>query len=193
MSTVFIGGSRGISRLPVEVLARLDNVVGNGHGVVVGDAAGIDKAVQHFLRDRSYAHVRVFCSGARPRNNLGEWPIHRVETASGLKGFQFQAAKDREMAREADFGLMIWDGRSPGTILNVLRLASAGKYAVLFDTKRRDVINIKSADAIRDFILRCDADVRKDMRARATQTEWQSVFDRPQSNLLAGLEGGVAP
>jgi hypothetical protein len=25
-------------------------------------------------------------------------------------------------AREADFGLMIWDGKSAGTILNILRL-----------------------------------------------------------------------
>ena len=35
------------------------------------------------------------------------------------------------MAVAADFGLMIWDGKSPGTVLNVLRLLRAGKAAVL--------------------------------------------------------------
>ena len=50
------------------------------------------------------------------------------------KDFQFYAAKDREMARDAEFDLMIWDGKSPGTVLNVLRVVGASKKAILITT-----------------------------------------------------------
>ena len=45
MSTVFIGGSRHVSRLPAQAKERLNNIIGSGFRVVVGDAAGADKAV----------------------------------------------------------------------------------------------------------------------------------------------------
>ena len=63
MKTVFVGGSRHVTRLTPQVEERLDNIVGSGFQVVVGDAAGADKAVQEFLVEASYPHVTVFCSG----------------------------------------------------------------------------------------------------------------------------------
>jgi hypothetical protein len=45
MSTVFIGGSRHITRLSDHVKERLNNIVGSGFLIIVGDAAGADKAV----------------------------------------------------------------------------------------------------------------------------------------------------
>ena len=118
-NTVFIGGSRHVSRLSSQVKDRLANVVKSGHRVIVGDANGVDKAVQKHLCEVGYESVTVFCSGDRPRNNLGHWSTHNVVPPKGAKGFQYYAAKDREMAREADFGLMIWDSKSVGTILNI--------------------------------------------------------------------------
>jgi predicted Rossmann fold nucleotide-binding protein DprA/Smf involved in DNA uptake len=76
MSTVFIGGSRHVARLSDQVKERLNNIIGNAFRIVVGDAAGADKAVQKYLLDASYPHVTVFCSGDRPRNNLGLWETH---------------------------------------------------------------------------------------------------------------------
>lgn len=133
MTTIFIGGSRHVSHLPFEVRKRLDNVVANAYQVVVGDANGADLAVQKHLYDSHFERVTVYCSGDTARNNLGNWPLRRVDPPKGARGFQFYTAKDREMAREADFGLMIWDGKSPGTVLNVLRLLQAGKISVLFN------------------------------------------------------------
>jgi probable addiction module antidote protein len=46
MNTVFIGGSRHVSRLPAPAKERLDNIVKSGFHIVVGDANGADKAVQ---------------------------------------------------------------------------------------------------------------------------------------------------
>ncbi len=122
MNTIFVGGSRRVSRLSAQARERLKNVTNSGAHIIVGDANGADKAVQKFLHDASYGNVTVFCSGNVCRNNIGEWHTHHVNAPKDLKGFDFYAAKDREMAREADFGLMIWDGISLGTLLNILRL-----------------------------------------------------------------------
>lgn len=188
MNTIFIGGSRHVSRLPSEVKKRLDNVVASGHRVIVGDANGADKAVQKHFHDIHYDKVTVFCSGASPRNNLGTWLTHHVDAPKHAKGFQFYAAKDREMAREADFGLMIWDGKSPGTVLNVLRLAIAGKIAVLFNVPDKDVVNIKSIEAWRNFIVHCSDELRRDVKERATIDEWRLVETEEQSNFLSMIE-----
>jgi hypothetical protein len=110
MNTIFVGGSRRISHLPAQAKDRLNNVVGSGFHVLVGDANGADKAVQKHLLQSAYRKVTVFCSGDRCRNNLANWPTRTIQAPEEAKGFQFYALKDREMAREADFGLMIWDG-----------------------------------------------------------------------------------
>jgi len=191
LNKIFIGGSRHVSRLPAEVKKRLDNVVASGHQVIVGDANGADKAVQKHFVDRHYERVTVFCSGDMPRNNLGTWLTHHVDVPGSTKGFQFYAAKDREMARAADFGLMIWDGKSPGTILNVLRLVLAGKIAVLFNVPENDVVNIKNVDHWKAFISRCSRELQLDLKERATPDEWRSVEISDQPSLLAPLDDTV--
>ncbi len=173
MNTIFIGGSRHISRLPVQVKERLDNVIKNGHQIVVGDANGADKAVQKHLLDAAYDKVRVFCSGPHPRNNLGQWQTQNITPPKSVKGFQFYAAKDREMAHQADFGLMIWDGKSPGTVLNVLRLTRAGKIAVLINLPEKTAISIKSATQWNEFLSQCSNELRDELRDRATADEWE--------------------
>lgn len=177
MKTIFIGGSRHVSRLPEDVKKRLDNVIASGHQVIVGDANGADKSVQKHLFDSHYAKVTVFCSGPKPRNNLGAWPIRQVDPPKSAKGFQFYAAKDREMAREADFGLMIWDGKSPGTVLNVLRLVQGGKISVLFNVPEKAAINLKSFDQMRDFVAKCSPSLQSDLAERATPEEWSKIDD----------------
>lgn len=116
MKIIFIGGSREISRLPSEVQVRIDNIISGGHEILVGDAHGADTAVQKHLIERGYRNVTVFFSGYRPRNNVGQWKTHLVATGKITEGYQFRAAKDREMSLLADCGLMVWDGKSPGTL-----------------------------------------------------------------------------
>jgi probable addiction module antidote protein len=181
MNRVFIGGSRHVSRLPAQVKQRLENVISSGHHVLVGDANGADKAVQKYLVDASYGSVTVFCSGKTARNNLGQWPTHKVALSENIKGFQFYAAKDREMAREADFGLMIWDGKSTGTILNVLRLVRGGKKAVLLNVPDRQATTFKTSADWDDFISQCSHRLLNELRERATPEEWRP--DR-QTSLL---------
>lgn len=191
MNTVFIGGSRHVSRLSAQVKERLNNIISSGHQVIVGDANGADKAVQKHLLDASYEDVTVFCSGESFRNNLGQWQMHYVKTAKNVKGFQFYAAKDREMARKADFGLMIWDGKSAGTVLNVLRLVRGGKKAVLINAPEKQATTFKSALDWDVFIARCSDDLRRDLRERATPEEWSPIAKLQQINFLDQSESVV--
>jgi Abortive infection alpha len=183
LSTVFIGGSRKISRLPQGIEQRLDTIMSNGFHVIVGDATGADKAVQKYLLNAAYDKVTVFCSGHSCRNNLGEWQAKLV-TAGKEKGFQFYAAKDREMARVADFGLMIWDGESPGTLLNILRLIQAGKKAVLVDAPHKDTFNFTTSKDWQGFINRCDLQLVDSLRDRAVGDELRLLSEPAQTNWL---------
>lgn len=106
MTTVFVGGSRHLTRIPPSAAERLGNIMAEGHDVVVGDANGADKAVQAHLHAASYPRVTVFCS-AEPRNNLGSWPTRRVIPPPRARGSALHAVKDREMARQADVGFML--------------------------------------------------------------------------------------
>jgi hypothetical protein len=122
-STVFVAGSRQISRLPAEVRTRLDTMIEKGFQILVGDANGADKAVQRYLADRSYPNVLVHCMKDHCRNNVGNWPTREVDAPRGAKGFDYYSLKDRVMTQAAEYGLMLWDGKSKGTVNNVVNLS----------------------------------------------------------------------
>lgn len=171
MTTVFVGGSRQVKRLPVEAKTRIDNVVAKGFAILVGDANGADKAVQKYLAEARYDKVTVYCSGDTSRNNLGQWETCTVNAGEREKNFQFYAAKDREMAQQAEFGLMIWDGQSPGTVLNILRLVQASKKAVPVCLAEKSEVEFKGKEDWDAFLSRCSQKLRRDMERRASQDE----------------------
>ncbi len=123
MTKVFIGGSRHVSRLPAAVRGRLDRIIEKGLPVVIGDANGADKAVQTYLSAHDYRDVEIFCAGNIARNNVGGWHVRKIPAAGARRGsLDFYTEKDRAMPDMATVGLMDWDGKSAGTLLNVLRL-----------------------------------------------------------------------
>jgi hypothetical protein len=141
---VFIGGSRRVTRLAPDVRARIDRIIERSLPVLIGDANGADKAVQRYLAERKYPSVEVFCADPLPRNNLGGWPVRVVSPRSSRKDFEHYAAKDRVMAAEATVGLMLWDGESHGTLMNVMRLAAADKPVVIYLQPRDSFVEIRS-------------------------------------------------
>ena len=54
MTTVFIGGSRAVSRLNATIRERLDDLVDKKCQMFIGDANGADKAVQQYFAARDY-------------------------------------------------------------------------------------------------------------------------------------------
>jgi len=192
MNTVFIGGSRDISRLPEEAKKRLENIVSSKHHIIVGDAKGADTAVQKLLHANAYSSVVVYCTGERCRNNVGHWETMNISASKKDKGFNFYALKDREMARAADFGYMIWDGKSPGTLLNILRLVRSGKKAVLLNPVSNETKNFKHINDWNKFISLAEPSLVQDLRARATPEEWSDDTLPHQRTFLSVAEGAVS-
>ncbi|QZX85157.1 hypothetical protein [Metapseudomonas otitidis] len=142
MATVFISGSIKVKSLDEKVIDRLGNIVASGHRVVVGDAGGVDKAAQQYFKDRGVQSVTVYCTGDSPRNNDGQWPVVNVEPPIATRSRAFFTAKDLRMAEDSDFGLMVWDSKSTGTLSNVIELLKKGKKSVVYITAKRAFLNV---------------------------------------------------
>jgi hypothetical protein len=114
-------------------------MIEKGFQILVGDANGADKAVQRYLADKSYPNILVHCMKDHCRNNLGNWPTRQVVALLGAKGFDYYSLEDRAMAEAAEYGLMLWDGKSKGTVNNVVNLSPAGPE------RSHDFVNAESS------------------------------------------------
>jgi hypothetical protein len=157
-STVFVAGSRQISRLPAEVKTRLDTMVEKGFQILVGDANGADKAVQRYLADKSYPNVLVHCMKDHCRNNVGSWPTREIDAPRGARGFDYYSLKDRAMAEAAEYGLLLWDAKSKGTDNNVLNLSRDHTPVVVYVAPTRQFRTIKSLDDLKTLLAEGDSD-----------------------------------
>ncbi len=154
--TVFIAGSRKISRLPAEVKERVDTMVEKGFQILVGDANGADKAVQRYLAEKAYPNVLVHCMENHCRNNVGNWPIRQVSAPSGVRGFDYYSLKDLAMAQVAEYGLMLWDGKSKGTINNVVTLSRRNKPIVVYIAPSKSFQTVRALEDLKDILAKGD-------------------------------------
>ena len=120
MTTVFVAGSRKLGRLNDEIRQRLEGIISKGFAIVVGDANGADKALQKYFKEKHYSNVVVYCVGGICRNNIGKWGVTRVAVDSSKKGRELYTQKDIQMAEDADYGLMLWDGKVRGQLIMYL-------------------------------------------------------------------------
>ncbi len=167
MTKVFVGGSRHVSRLDTQVRQRLDNIMAKDFRVLVGDANGADKAVQLYLLSKKYRNVEVFCTEGVCRNNVGSWELRPVPAETRERNAEFYSAKDRAMAREATVGLMLWDGKSIGTLMNVYRLLDLRKKAVVYTVPDKKFSELRSDDDWCSFIAHRDITIQEKLNKRA--------------------------
>lgn len=156
MTKVFIGGSRKIGRLGVEVRLRLDRIIEKKIQVLIGDANGADRAVQAYLKSRGYDRVEVFCMDGVCRNNVGGWMVRNVSAPKKAKGFEYYSVKDEEMTNESTVGFMLWDGKSRGTLSNIFRLIEHDKKVVVYVAPRREFVTLSDRDSWNSFAGQLD-------------------------------------
>jgi len=154
--TVFVAGSRQISRLPAEVKERVDTMVEKGFQILVGDANGADKAIQRYLAEKAYSNVLVHCMENHCRNNVGNWPTRQIAAPPGVRGFDYYSLKDLAMAEAAEYGLMLWDGKSKGTINNVLTLSKRNKPVVVYVAPAKKFQTVRSLEDLKDVLAKGD-------------------------------------
>ncbi len=159
MSNVFFGGSRNLGRLNPAIRTRLRNLITNKHTVLIGDANGVDKAVQSFFAEEGYSNVVVYCMDGECRNNIGNWQIKAIDSNGKRKDFAYYTMKDAQMSLDADYGFMIWDGESKGTLNNILNLVQQGKSALVYRSPSREFIQTKTISDIVSLVTSCSAEV----------------------------------
>ena len=154
MIKVFIAGSRRLSCLDNCARLRVDNIINKGLKVLVGDANGIDRAIQSHLYMRGYRNVEIFCMDSGCRNNIGDWP-KRIISAPGILRFSFAyySSKDKAMATEADYGLMLWDGNSRGTLRNIIDLVKKGIPLIIYIDSKKKFYTIRNSKELHDFLM----------------------------------------
>lgn len=132
---VFISGSISIKKLPQSALEKVESIIQKNMTVIVGDAKGVDSIIQKLLIKKHYDNVIVYYAGDKIRNNIGNWTTVNVPDTSNLKGRELYTIKDEKMAEDADYGLMIWDNKSKGTLKNIEEMKKLDKrfFVVLND------------------------------------------------------------
>jgi hypothetical protein len=146
MEAVFLGGSRRIGRLNDGMRSKLDGLIDRGLWFFVGDANGADRALQQHLADRGYERVVVYAVAGSLRNNVGHWKVCLVDPPRGARGFELYSAKDKQMANDASYGLMLWDGKSRGTLENVRNLLAQQKPVAVHLGPARRFVSLKSKE-----------------------------------------------
>jgi hypothetical protein len=134
-------------------MQRISNIVDQGFTVIVGDAIGADKAVQQYLDERHYRDVVIFCTEGQCRNNIADWPIQAIPAANPKrKDFEYYRSKDRAMAEAADYGLMLWDGQSRGTLANIVALVKRLKRVVVYMAPNKSFCTLRTPDDLVNLI-----------------------------------------
>lgn len=134
---LFAGGSKGI-KLPEKMIKdKIDEWIAAGTEILIGDCFGADAAMQQSLADQKYPNVTVYTVHAEPRLNAGSWRVSVIPDSNLSFTFQDYRRKDAAMAKAADGGFMIWDGKSRGTFVNMVELLGLGKPVEVWLTEKQ--------------------------------------------------------
>lgn len=185
MKKVFFGGSRQLSRLNEPVRERVDNIISKDYFILLGDANGADKAMQSYLADKSYQRVTVYCAGTVCRNNIGGWQTHFVPSNRKQNDFLHYANRDKKISEEADYGFMLWDGKSKGTLNNIINMLDCSKAVLVYFSPKKSFLTLSSDLDLNDLLAFCDpVDVerlekklRLSQRNSSKQHELKNLFN----------------
>lgn len=147
--TVFVSGSSKTQskdspyyrkNLPRGVRKELKEHIKSGNNIVVGDAPGVDRQVQDYLKKKNYKNVEVYGPGEQVRYSADkDWktnPINAPEYEIGSK--EWLAAKDIAMTKISTEGLaVVLDEGAKATRKNVERLISQNKNVKVYELSKR--------------------------------------------------------
>lgn len=122
--------------LPDTVRRAIDSKMKNGDTILVGDAPGIDRQVQDYLKKNKYKHVTVYATGDSPRYSANKkWDTKLVDSKGYEPGTpEFNRQKDIAMSKDADSGIAVVlnKGGAKATRDNVERLIEQNKDVDIF-------------------------------------------------------------
>lgn len=188
IKSIFIAGPRAIRKLDPKVIKKLNDIKEGNNKVHVGDANGVDKLIQSFYSGNEYNNVEVFASEGKARNNLGDWTINNVKVDSKLKGFKYYTQKDKAMAKESDYGFMIWNGESRGTLNNMINLRIEGKEILLYFTPTKEFYYIDKNRKLLDIVNGCGIKTQKTYKELLKDKKEESLEQLEIEELMAKVQ-----
>ena len=127
-------------KLPKAVRQELDTKMKNGNTILVGDAPGIDRQVQDYLKEKKYKNVEVYGPGSEDVRYQAdkEWKKNLVDDPDHEKGSsEWLAAKDKAMSDAADEGIaVILDEGAKATRNNIARLMDDDKQVSVYELNK---------------------------------------------------------
>lgn len=188
MTTVFIAGSLSINRLHPKFQDRIGKIVSSNFDVVVGDADGADTSIQECLLKQCARRVTVYCTGDAPRNNVAEWRVYKVKSKARTGTRAYYTAKDVEMARRSDYGLMVWDCKSTGTLSNIVELLREKKKSVVFLNKKTEFVTISDRAGLDHLLALMSDHARSKAEQKIGLSSVMASFEQEQLVLTPPAE-----
>lgn len=174
---IFIAGARSVTDLSTVVQKKMFSIAQKGFEVLVGDCYGVDAAVQRFYTNLGYKNILVYASNGKARNNIGNWNIRNVPVSDSVHGFDFYKHKDIVMANDADYGFMIWDGESRGTLNNIINLVAQNKEVLICLSNQNKMIVVKDVDGLNQLINLCSEKTKVMYQKLCKSTKLTSTYD----------------
>ena len=122
--------------LPGMVKRAIKASIKNRDTIIVGDAPGIDRQTQNYLKKKHYSNVEVYGPGTKVRYSANpKWKTHPINDPDHEVGSpEWLAKKDRAMTDRATRGLaVILDEGSRATRNNVQRLVDQKKKTRIYE------------------------------------------------------------
>lgn len=125
---VFVSGASKTDKIPRKAKKDIKQNVKAGNRILVGDAPGIDTAVQNYIK--KYNNVSIYTIFDEPRYLANKnWDIKRISGNDNV-------AKDIAMTKDADLGIAIpIEGMSKATRNNIQRLIDQNKDVKVYEIK----------------------------------------------------------
>lgn len=133
---IMIVGSHTITELDHKVKMMISKLCGDGWHILVGDHSGLDTALQEYLMDMHTDWVQVYTARPQPSHNLDRWPVSRPPKDGRWSKAPRYLQNTLAMADAADFGMVLWDGRSMGTYFVIASLIEQGKSVWVYLPER---------------------------------------------------------
>lgn len=144
-ATLFISGSSKTQdkaspyyqrKLPKPVRQVIKQSIKAKDTIIVGDAPGIDRQAQDYLKKKCYQNVEVYGPGYQVRYSANaKWKTHPINDPDHPPmSPEWLAKKDRAMTDRATKGLaVILNEGSTATRNNIQRMKDQGKYSVVYE------------------------------------------------------------
>lgn len=132
------------SGLPKPVKDEIDGYIRDKKKIIVGDAPGLDTAVQEYLAERGYKKVVVYGTDYT-RANKGNWKEHISDGSKYEEGSkEWHAVKDRDMQKDSMEGLavILEKGGAGATRNNVKSLVEQNKKVKIYELRGTEVENL---------------------------------------------------